>query len=117
MANDLAVQVDDIRATLIDQLTKLVQPHLRGSGYVNDNTVPEAHPNRYVQLCSFGMDDGEPTQFEHEQSGLFILGFVDDGVLDDAYGGGLCITGYDAMSVEQLMFALETVIKHGSELQ
>ena len=93
------VQVNNYKFDIVEEIKRIIAPHLWESGYVKHDT------NDHIKLYVFGKDENdEDIRFENEDVSLSIEGFTEDGVIIDSF---MCIatTNFEDLMLEQLLFA------------
>lgn len=78
------------RKKLTRAIMKLVAPRLHGSGYVGVQLTVFKRERKIRYPLSSCLEEG-------------IMGFTQDGIITDAYGGGLMTVGYDQVCLEDLI--------------
>lgn len=78
------------RTTLVRAIMKVVAPHLHDSGYVDTRLTVFKRERKIRYPLSHCLEEG-------------IMGFTQDGIITDAYGGGLMTVGYEQVCLEDLI--------------
>lgn len=104
----------NIRSTkrqVINRIKQLVAPRLHDSGYVKQPFSGFG----CVRLCTFGTRKDDRYIFPQpitlnvrglvsfDEADESIEGFTEDGIITDAYGGGLLTRSYDTIALEDLI--------------
>ncbi len=88
--------IKNVRKSMTSDLKMRTEHHLHGSGYTDDT-----RSDNTLQLVILKRSQKFPSAF-NEALREGIDGFVDYGVITDAYGGGLMTIGYDELPIEDL---------------
>jgi len=92
------------RRMMITHIKRRVKSKLHTCGY--GDVLMAYFPSR-------GGKDG----YSSAKLDLTVIGFTQNCIATDAWGGGLCVTAYIDLSTEQLMFVKGVADKHWEKLQ
>ena len=93
--------VRNIKLGTINEIRKIIDPHLHDSGFVKGVRPKGATEAEVLRICVFDHDDNdEPVSFENEDLRLTIEGYTEEGVITDSWIG-IATIDYEDLMFEQ----------------
>jgi len=109
------LRINNFKYEIMLAIREIVDPLMWESGFIK-NTLDFDKEKVYTKLYVFGevLDkDGdyiENIAFENEDLNIRVEGFMDEGVITEAWMG-LCFIPYEELMLEQLLFAYQIAKK------